>query len=46
MEGVDYVFHLAAMISVPESMQKPVECNEINTTGTLVVLEEAAQRQA
>ena len=43
MQGVDYVFHLAAMISVPESMQKPVECNEINTTGTLVVLEEAAR---
>jgi UDP-glucose 4-epimerase len=31
------------MISVPESMQKPVECNELNTTGTLVVLEEAAR---
>ncbi len=43
MEGVDYVFHLAAMISVPESMQKPVECNEINTTGTLLVLEEASR---
>jgi UDP-glucose 4-epimerase len=43
MDGVDYVFHLAAMISVPESMQKPVECNELNTTGTLVVLEEAAR---
>jgi UDP-glucose 4-epimerase len=41
MQGVDYVFHLAAMISVPESMQKPVECTEINTIGTLVVLEEA-----
>jgi UDP-glucose 4-epimerase len=43
MEGVNHVFHLAAMISVPESMQKPVECVEINTTGTLVVLEEAAR---
>ena len=43
VQGVDYVFHLAAMISVPESMAKPVECNEINTTGTLVVLEEAAK---
>ncbi len=43
MDGVDYVFHLAAMISVPESMQKPIECNELNTTGTLVVLEEAAR---
>jgi UDP-glucose 4-epimerase len=43
MQGVDYVFHLAAMISVPESMARPVECNEINTTGTLIVLEEAAK---
>ncbi len=43
MTGVDYVFHLAAMISVPESMQKPVECGEINVKGALIVLEEAAQ---
>ena len=43
VQGVDYVFHLAAMISVPESMAKPVECNEINTPGTLIVLEEAAR---
>jgi UDP-glucose 4-epimerase len=43
VQGVDYIFHLAAMISVPESMAKPVECNEINTLGTLVVLEEAAK---
>ena len=43
VEGVDYVFHLAAMISVPESMQKPAECTEINAIGTLVVLEEAAR---
>ena len=42
VQGVDYIFHLAAMISVPESMAKPIECNEINTNGTLVVLEEAA----
>src|SRR6185503_4557570 len=41
IKGVDYVFHLAAMISVPESMQKPIECNELNTTGTLIMLEEA-----
>ena len=38
---VDRVFHLAAMISVPESMDKPVECNAINTVGLLNVLEEA-----
>lgn len=43
MQDVDHVFHLAALISVPESMEKPVECNEINTTGTLIVLEEAAR---
>jgi len=43
MVGVDYVFHLAAMVSVPESMHKPIECNEINVGGTLVVLEEAAR---
>ncbi len=43
MDGVDLCFHLAATISVPESMSKPVECNELNTTGTLVVLEEAAR---
>jgi UDP-glucose 4-epimerase len=43
MQGVDYVFHLAAMISVPESMLKPVDCNELNTTGTLMVLAAAAQ---
>ncbi len=43
MTNVDYVFHLAAMISVPESMQNPIACTELNTTGTLIVLEEAAR---
>lgn len=43
VKGVDYIFHLAAMISVPESMQKPQECVQINTQGTLTVLEEAAR---
>ncbi|MDP6523104.1 MAG: NAD-dependent epimerase/dehydratase family protein [Kiritimatiellia bacterium] len=43
VDGVDYVFHLGAMISVPESMEKPTECVDINATGTLVVLEEAAR---
>lgn len=42
VKGVDYVFHLAAMISVPESMAKPVECVQLNAEGTLIVLEEAA----
>ena len=43
MEGVDYVFHLAALISVPESMVKIAECVDINVNGLLTVLEEAAQ---
>src|SRR5207244_10734209 len=43
MKGVDFVFHLAAMVSVPESVQKPNECAEINTVGTAIVLEEAAR---
>jgi UDP-glucose 4-epimerase len=43
MQGVDFVFHLAAMVSVPETMQKPFECNEVNVMGTLGVLEEAAR---
>jgi UDP-glucose 4-epimerase len=46
VKGVDFVFHLAAMISVPESMEKPVECVDINAAGTLVVLEEAASAGA
>lgn len=41
VKGIDYIFHLAAMISVPESMHNPTECVRINTEGTLVVLEEA-----
>lgn len=43
MQGVDYVFHMAAMISVPESMDKPIECVDLNVNGLLIVLEEAAK---
>ncbi|MFH1855925.1 MAG: SDR family oxidoreductase [Candidatus Omnitrophota bacterium] len=42
-KGVDYIFHLGAMISVPESLIKPVECVEINVNGTLNVLKAAAE---
>jgi UDP-glucose 4-epimerase len=41
MTGVDVVFHLAAMISVPESMEQPRECAEINVLGLLNVLDSA-----
>jgi UDP-glucose 4-epimerase len=43
MKGVDFVFHLAAMASVQESVQNPNECAEINTGGTALVLEEATR---
>jgi UDP-glucose 4-epimerase len=42
VQGVDYIFHLAALVSVPESMSKPGECVDINVHGLLNVLEEAA----
>ncbi|MFO1489836.1 MAG: NAD-dependent epimerase/dehydratase family protein [Kiritimatiellia bacterium] len=43
VEGVDTVFHLAAMVSVPESMQNPGECVRINAGGTVAVLEAAVK---
>jgi UDP-glucose 4-epimerase len=42
VEGVDYIFHMAALVSVPESMAKPGECVDINVHGLLNVLEAAA----
>jgi UDP-glucose 4-epimerase len=41
MKGMDCVFHLAALVSVPESMEKPRETVEINVRGALHVLEAA-----
>lgn len=38
MQGVDYVFHLAALASVPRSVNDPIGSNEHNVTGTLNVL--------
>lgn len=40
---VDYVFHMAAFVSVPESMEHPIECVRINCEGMLNVLEASAQ---
>lgn len=38
MQGVDYVFHLAALASVPRSVKDPLASNEHNVIGTLNVL--------
>jgi len=39
--GMDQVIHLAALGSVPLSMDKPLECNEINVTGMLNMMQAA-----
>lgn len=36
-----YIFHLAACVSVPESMHEPISCHDINVNGTLNLLEAA-----
>ncbi len=46
LRGARYVFHLAAMVSVPESMERPVDCVQVNTIGTLEVLAAAADAGA
>ncbi|MBQ3667096.1 MAG: SDR family NAD(P)-dependent oxidoreductase [Elusimicrobiaceae bacterium] len=42
-QGIDYVLHLAALISVADSMAKPQETARINLGGTVNVLEAAKQ---
>lgn len=39
LKNTDFVFHLAAFVSVPESIEKPYECAEINIDGLLNVLD-------
>ncbi len=41
MEGVDRVLHLAAIVSVYDSVARPLENHAVNVTGTLHVLEAA-----
>jgi nucleoside-diphosphate-sugar epimerase len=43
MDGVEYVFHEAAIPSVPKSMAEPLENHAANATGTLAVLQRARQ---
>ena len=45
VQGVDLIFHLAALVSVPESMERPAECVDINVHGLLNVLEEASSAE-
>jgi UDP-glucose 4-epimerase len=43
MRGADAVFHLAAIPSVPRSIEDPVPSHEVNIDGTFNVLRAAAQ---
>ncbi len=38
LRGVDCVYHLAARVSVPESLLYPVEYNSVNVGGTVAIM--------
>lgn len=46
MEGAELVFHLAALGSVPRSVEDPTRTWLVNATGTMRVLEAAARAKA
>src|SRR5258707_1089623 len=41
VQGVDVIFHEAAFVSVPQSMEAPLACFDINQRGTETLLEAA-----
>ncbi len=41
VQDIDIIFHEAAFVSVPQSMQDPLPCFEINQHGTEILLEAA-----
>jgi len=42
---VDFVFHQAALISVPASLEDPAACMDVNVTGATAVFQEAARAE-
>ena len=46
MQGIDWVFHKAAVASVPKTVNDPVGSSAVNYQGTLHVLEAARQHKA
>ena len=44
-DGVDYLFHQAALASVPQSVEDPVTSNSVNVGGTLNLLWAAKERR-
>lgn len=43
LRDTNYVHHLAALISVPESMERPTECVDINVNGLINILDAARE---
>lgn len=46
VQGASGIFHLAALVSVPESLLNIKECIEINTLGTINILEAAKKNDS
>ena len=45
LKGVDFVLHQAALRSVPKSMTRPLEYNDVNVNGTLKLLKKASEHK-
>jgi len=45
LENATYIHHLAAMVSVLESIQNPLECIDINTKGLINILDAAVEHK-
>jgi len=43
LKNIDCVFHLAAMVSVPESLQKPIDCFDINIRASINIMKQCMQ---
>jgi UDP-N-acetylglucosamine/UDP-N-acetylgalactosamine 4-epimerase len=43
VDRTDYVLHEAAMASVPQSIQEPIACHEVNVTGFLNLLRSSSE---
>ena len=41
VRGIDIIFHEAAFVSVPQSMDEPQECFDVNITGTSLLFDAA-----
>ena len=42
-QGISYVFHHAALVSVQRSLEDPIRCHQANATGTLNILQAARE---